>query len=130
MHFVLVYSLNESMLAVTAGPGAPDVLEGQWKKIDTPASDEVNPLVGTWKCKTSGGFTFYQFYPDGTGRSYDCNEKLTNMFLAGDIKYDLNTSTINGFLERSGGGGVPLINVPFSLNGDELTQGRLVLKRQ
>jgi hypothetical protein len=130
MHFVLIYSLAGPALTVTAGPATPDFLAGQWKKISAPVSGETNPLVGTWKCKTGDGFTFYQFYPDGSGRSYVCNENLTNMTLAGDIKYDLSTSAITGFLEGSGGIGVPLINAPFSLNGDELTQGKLVLKRQ
>jgi hypothetical protein len=51
------------------------------------------------------------------------------MTVAGDITYDLNTSTINGLLQGDGFS-IPLIKAPFSLNGDELKQGKLVLKRQ
>jgi hypothetical protein len=129
MHFVLGYSLTGSQLEITSVGGVPDSFLGQWEKMNMPDSSETNPLVGTWKCKTDEGFTFYQFYPDGTGRSYDCNDSFTNMTVAGDITYDLNASTINGLLEGDGFS-VPLINASFSLNGDELTQGKLILKRQ
>lgn len=129
MHFVLGYSLTGFQLIITSVGGVPDSLLGQWEKIDTIASGEENPLVGTWKCKTDSGFTFYQFYPDGTGRSYDCNESFTNMDFAGDITYNLNTSTINGLLVGVGVS-VPLINAPFKIDGDILTQGELVLQRQ
>jgi hypothetical protein len=131
MHSVLYYSLSGSTLTVNSADGLPDSFIGQWKKIAAPISDAANPLVGTWRIKTGEGFSFYQFYSDGSGRTYDANTDLTSMTAKGDVRYDLNVSKVNIFW-RDGNGEIisSILDASFELNGDTIIHGEFVLERQ